>query len=186
MLQGHLRERVCGLRKHRPLPTSLLSCLLQVKFRLHSPAAPRGTVRRSSPPLPAAMSGPGNKRAASDGGSGPPEKKLNREEKTTTTLIEPIRLGGISSTVRGGFCRHPPSCPARASRPPKASSSHSSDPTPQLPLYRPVLGRKPRAPHLASLGRQEVGFQRGYDPRVGKGQGTEVAPWPSEGSRPPR
>lgn len=49
----------------------------------------------------AAMSGPGNKRAAGDGGSGPPEKKLNREEKTTTTLIEPIRLGGISSTVRG-------------------------------------------------------------------------------------
>uniref|UniRef100_A0A8C5UPV2 E3 ubiquitin protein ligase n=1 Tax=Microcebus murinus TaxID=30608 RepID=A0A8C5UPV2_MICMU len=44
------------------------------------------------------MSGPGNKRAAGDGGSGPPEKKLSREEKTTTTLIEPIRLGGISST----------------------------------------------------------------------------------------
>uniref|UniRef100_A0A286Y2X1 E3 ubiquitin protein ligase n=1 Tax=Cavia porcellus TaxID=10141 RepID=A0A286Y2X1_CAVPO len=44
------------------------------------------------------MSGPGSKRAAGDGGSGPPEKKLNREEKTTTTLIEPIRLGGISST----------------------------------------------------------------------------------------
>ncbi|XP_006871973.1 PREDICTED: E3 ubiquitin-protein ligase BRE1B isoform X3 [Chrysochloris asiatica] len=44
------------------------------------------------------MSAPGNKRSAGDGGSGPPEKKLNREEKTTTTLIEPIRLGGISST----------------------------------------------------------------------------------------
>uniref|UniRef100_A0A2K6V1G5 E3 ubiquitin protein ligase n=1 Tax=Saimiri boliviensis boliviensis TaxID=39432 RepID=A0A2K6V1G5_SAIBB len=44
------------------------------------------------------MSGPVNKRAAGDGGSGPPEKKLSREEKTTTTLIEPIRLGGISST----------------------------------------------------------------------------------------
>uniref|UniRef100_Q5RAU7-2 Isoform 2 of E3 ubiquitin-protein ligase BRE1B n=1 Tax=Pongo abelii TaxID=9601 RepID=Q5RAU7-2 len=44
------------------------------------------------------MSGPSNKRAAGDGGSGPPEKKLSREEKTTTTLIEPIRLGGISST----------------------------------------------------------------------------------------
>uniref|UniRef100_A0A8D2JSU0 E3 ubiquitin protein ligase n=1 Tax=Sciurus vulgaris TaxID=55149 RepID=A0A8D2JSU0_SCIVU len=44
------------------------------------------------------MSGPGNKRAAGDGGSGPPEKKMSREEKTTTTLIEPIRLGGISST----------------------------------------------------------------------------------------
>ncbi|XP_067389057.1 E3 ubiquitin-protein ligase BRE1B isoform X3 [Emydura macquarii macquarii] len=44
------------------------------------------------------MSGPGSKRAAGDGGSGPPEKKANREEKTTTTLIEPIRLGGISST----------------------------------------------------------------------------------------
>ncbi|XP_074854286.1 E3 ubiquitin-protein ligase BRE1B [Carettochelys insculpta] len=44
------------------------------------------------------MSGPGSKRAAGDGGSGPPEKKANQEEKTTTTLIEPIRLGGISST----------------------------------------------------------------------------------------
>ncbi|XP_069507737.1 E3 ubiquitin-protein ligase BRE1B isoform X2 [Ambystoma mexicanum] len=44
------------------------------------------------------MSGPGNKRAAGDSGSGPSEKKVNREEKTTTTLIEPIRLGGISST----------------------------------------------------------------------------------------
>uniref|UniRef100_A0A8C6I2U5 E3 ubiquitin protein ligase n=1 Tax=Mus spicilegus TaxID=10103 RepID=A0A8C6I2U5_MUSSI len=44
------------------------------------------------------MSGLSNKRAAGDGGSGPPEKKMNREEKTTTTLIEPIRLGGISST----------------------------------------------------------------------------------------
>uniref|UniRef100_A0A8C8T406 E3 ubiquitin protein ligase n=1 Tax=Peromyscus maniculatus bairdii TaxID=230844 RepID=A0A8C8T406_PERMB len=44
------------------------------------------------------MSGLSNKRAAGDGGSGPPEKKLTREEKTTTTLIEPIRLGGISST----------------------------------------------------------------------------------------
>uniref|UniRef100_A0A8C6RYT3 E3 ubiquitin protein ligase n=1 Tax=Nannospalax galili TaxID=1026970 RepID=A0A8C6RYT3_NANGA len=44
------------------------------------------------------MSGLSNKRAAGDGGSGPPEKKLSREEKTTTTLIEPIRLGGISST----------------------------------------------------------------------------------------
>nr|XP_056718997.1 E3 ubiquitin-protein ligase BRE1B [Euleptes europaea] len=44
------------------------------------------------------MSGPGSKRVAGDGGSGPPEKKASREEKTTTTLIEPIRLGGISST----------------------------------------------------------------------------------------
>ncbi|KAH0626371.1 hypothetical protein JD844_001313 [Phrynosoma platyrhinos] len=44
------------------------------------------------------MSGATSKRAAGDGGSGPPEKKANREEKTTTTLIEPIRLGGISST----------------------------------------------------------------------------------------
>lgn len=50
------------------------------------------------------MSGLSNKRAAGDGGSGPPEKKMNREEKTTTTLIEPIRLGGISSTV-GGLLR---------------------------------------------------------------------------------
>ncbi|XP_064425597.1 E3 ubiquitin-protein ligase BRE1B [Latimeria chalumnae] len=44
------------------------------------------------------MSGAGSKRAAGDSGSGPLEKKANREEKTTTTLIEPIRLGGISST----------------------------------------------------------------------------------------
>ncbi|KAL7977564.1 hypothetical protein Chor_009513 [Crotalus horridus] len=44
------------------------------------------------------MSGAGSKRAAGDGGAGPPEKKSNREEKTTTTLMEPIRLGGISST----------------------------------------------------------------------------------------
>lgn len=51
------------------------------------------------------MSGLSNKRAAGDGGSGPPEKKLNREEKTTTTLIEPIRLGGISSTVGGLLLR---------------------------------------------------------------------------------
>lgn len=55
--------------------------------------------RPCTAPAAAAMSGPGNKRAAGDGGSGPPEK-LSREEKTTTTLIEPIRLGGISSTVR--------------------------------------------------------------------------------------
>lgn len=54
----------------------------------------------SQPPLKSIMSGSGSKRAAGDGGSGPPEKKANREEKTTTTLIEPIRLGGISSTVR--------------------------------------------------------------------------------------
>ncbi|XP_069591349.1 E3 ubiquitin-protein ligase BRE1B isoform X2 [Ranitomeya imitator] len=44
------------------------------------------------------MSAPGNKRASGDGVSGPPEKKPNHEEKTPTTLIEPIRLGGISST----------------------------------------------------------------------------------------
>ncbi|XP_040297060.1 E3 ubiquitin-protein ligase BRE1B isoform X1 [Bufo bufo] len=44
------------------------------------------------------MSGSGSKRASGDGASGPPEKKPNHEEKTPTTLIEPIRLGGISST----------------------------------------------------------------------------------------
>ncbi|XP_018094858.1 E3 ubiquitin-protein ligase BRE1B isoform X2 [Xenopus laevis] len=44
------------------------------------------------------MSGAGNKRASSDNGSGPSEKKSNLEDKTPTTLIEPIRLGGISST----------------------------------------------------------------------------------------
>ncbi|XP_067883057.1 E3 ubiquitin-protein ligase BRE1B-like [Heterodontus francisci] len=44
------------------------------------------------------MSATGSKRTAGDTGSGPPEKKSNTEEKPTTTLIEPIRLGGISST----------------------------------------------------------------------------------------
>ncbi|XP_056409151.1 E3 ubiquitin-protein ligase BRE1B isoform X2 [Hyla sarda] len=44
------------------------------------------------------MSASGSKRASGDGASGPPEKKANHEEKTPTTLIEPIRLGGISST----------------------------------------------------------------------------------------
>ncbi|KAM9593341.1 E3 ubiquitin-protein ligase BRE1B isoform 1-T1 [Morphnus guianensis] len=45
------------------------------------------------------MSGAGAKRGASDGGSGgPPEKKPPREEQPPTTLIEPLRLGGISST----------------------------------------------------------------------------------------
>lgn len=68
------------------------------KYRRLLPDVPWGD---PTPPLAAtAMSGPGNKRVAGDGGSGPPEK-LSREEKTTTTLIEPIRLGGISSTVRG-------------------------------------------------------------------------------------
>ncbi|CAM9120177.1 unnamed protein product [Bubo scandiacus] len=44
------------------------------------------------------MSGAGAKRGASDGGGGPPEKKPPREEQPPTTLIEPLRLGGISST----------------------------------------------------------------------------------------
>ncbi|KAM4603222.1 E3 ubiquitin-protein ligase BRE1B isoform 2-T2 [Discoglossus pictus] len=44
------------------------------------------------------MSGAGSKRVSGDSTSGPSEKKPNHEEKTTTTLIEPIRLGGISST----------------------------------------------------------------------------------------
>ncbi|XP_018092201.1 E3 ubiquitin-protein ligase BRE1B isoform X2 [Xenopus laevis] len=44
------------------------------------------------------MSGAGSKRASSDNGSGPSEKKSNLGDKTPTTLIEPIRLGGISST----------------------------------------------------------------------------------------
>ncbi|XP_074874932.1 E3 ubiquitin-protein ligase BRE1B isoform X3 [Buteo buteo] len=45
------------------------------------------------------MSGAGAKRGAGDGGSGgPPEKKPPREEQPPTTLIEPLRLGGISST----------------------------------------------------------------------------------------
>ncbi|GCB81116.1 hypothetical protein scyTo_0022964, partial [Scyliorhinus torazame] len=44
------------------------------------------------------MSAAGSKRVASDTGSGPPEKKPNTQDKPTTTLIEPIRLGGVSST----------------------------------------------------------------------------------------
>lgn len=46
------------------------------------------------------MSGTGGKRASGgDSPPGPPEKKMKKEEKTTTTLIEPIRIGGVSSTV---------------------------------------------------------------------------------------
>ncbi|KAM4689882.1 LOW QUALITY PROTEIN: E3 ubiquitin-protein ligase BRE1B-like, partial [Rhinophrynus dorsalis] len=44
------------------------------------------------------MSTAGSKRASGESSSGPPEKKPNHEDKTPTTLIEPIRLGGISST----------------------------------------------------------------------------------------
>uniref|UniRef100_A0A3B3S4G9 E3 ubiquitin protein ligase n=1 Tax=Paramormyrops kingsleyae TaxID=1676925 RepID=A0A3B3S4G9_9TELE len=43
----------------------------------------------------------GGKRTAGLGGDSPPgpvEKKGKKEEKTTTTLIEPIRIGGVSST----------------------------------------------------------------------------------------
>ncbi len=48
------------------------------------------------------MSGAGGVKRPTGGDSppGPPEKKLKKEEKTTTTLIEPIRIGGVSSTVR--------------------------------------------------------------------------------------
>lgn len=47
------------------------------------------------------MSGAGGAKRPSGGDSppGPPEKKSKKEEKTTTTLIEPIRIGGVSSTV---------------------------------------------------------------------------------------
>lgn len=47
------------------------------------------------------MSGTGAGKRPSGGDSppGPPEKKTKKEEKTTTTLIEPIRIGGVSSTV---------------------------------------------------------------------------------------
>uniref|UniRef100_A0A8C1D7G2 E3 ubiquitin protein ligase n=1 Tax=Cyprinus carpio carpio TaxID=630221 RepID=A0A8C1D7G2_CYPCA len=46
------------------------------------------------------MSGAGGGKRPTGGDSppGPPEKKLKKEEKTTTTLIEPIRIGGVSST----------------------------------------------------------------------------------------
>lgn len=47
------------------------------------------------------MSGTGGGKRPSGGDSPPgaPEKKMKKEEKTTTTLIEPIRIGGVSSTV---------------------------------------------------------------------------------------
>lgn len=48
------------------------------------------------------MSGAGGGKRPPGGDSppGPPEKKSKKEEKTTTTLIEPIRIAGVSSTVR--------------------------------------------------------------------------------------
>lgn len=54
------------------------------------------------------MSGTGGKRApGGDSPPGPPEKKMKKEEKTTTTLIEPIRIGGVSSTVRSSHRCYP-------------------------------------------------------------------------------
>lgn len=51
------------------------------------------------------MSGAGGKRSSGgDSPPGPPEKKMKKEEKTTTTLIEPIRIGGVSSTVSFHRC----------------------------------------------------------------------------------
>ncbi|XP_064257903.1 E3 ubiquitin-protein ligase BRE1B [Passer domesticus] len=44
------------------------------------------------------MAGVGAKRGPPEGGGGPPEKRPPREEQPPTTLIEPLRLGGISST----------------------------------------------------------------------------------------
>ncbi|XP_072792481.1 E3 ubiquitin-protein ligase BRE1B [Taeniopygia guttata] len=44
------------------------------------------------------MSGVGAKRGPPEPGGGPPEKRPPREEQPPTTLIEPLRLGGISST----------------------------------------------------------------------------------------
>ncbi|XP_028846048.1 E3 ubiquitin-protein ligase BRE1B [Denticeps clupeoides] len=40
----------------------------------------------------------GKRTPGGDSPPGPPEKKVKMEEKTTTTLIEPIRIGGVSST----------------------------------------------------------------------------------------
>ncbi|XP_051968152.1 E3 ubiquitin-protein ligase BRE1B-like [Xyrauchen texanus] len=42
--------------------------------------------------------GGGKRPSGGDSPPGPPEKKVKKEEKTTTTLIEPIRIGGVSST----------------------------------------------------------------------------------------
>uniref|UniRef100_A0A671PUN7 E3 ubiquitin protein ligase n=1 Tax=Sinocyclocheilus anshuiensis TaxID=1608454 RepID=A0A671PUN7_9TELE len=42
--------------------------------------------------------GGGKRPSGGDSPPDPPEKKLKKEEKTTTTLIEPIRIGGVSST----------------------------------------------------------------------------------------
>lgn len=60
------------------------------------------------------MSGTGGKRASGgDSPPGPPEKKMKKEEKTTTTLIEPIRIGGVSSTVSSiALSRYRDSCPS--------------------------------------------------------------------------
>ncbi|XP_068034490.1 E3 ubiquitin-protein ligase BRE1B-like [Anomalospiza imberbis] len=44
------------------------------------------------------MAGVGAKRGPPEAGGGPPEKRPPREEQPPTTLIEPLRLGGISST----------------------------------------------------------------------------------------
>lgn len=62
------------------------------------------------------MSGAGGKRASGgDSPPGPPEKKLKKEEKTTTTLIEPIRIGGVSSTVSSmTFSPDTDSCPSKS------------------------------------------------------------------------
>ncbi|XP_052631068.1 LOW QUALITY PROTEIN: E3 ubiquitin-protein ligase BRE1B [Harpia harpyja] len=51
------------------------------------------------PPQARPCQGRGAKRGASDGGErGPPREETPREEQPPTTLIEPLRLGGISST----------------------------------------------------------------------------------------
>lgn len=47
------------------------------------------------------MSGAGAKRGPPEGGGGAPPEK--RPPPPPTTLIEPLRLGGISSTVSAAF-----------------------------------------------------------------------------------
>lgn len=122
-----MREPSCGVGRRSSGKAQCLPRLISLFCFLQGtevPPPPSLRLQRTPPRFlsTATMSGPGNKRAAGDGGSGPPEK-LSREEKTTTTLIEPIRLGGISSTVRG-CC----SSPSMGQTPVSASRTNGPEP----------------------------------------------------------
>ncbi|XP_067170971.1 E3 ubiquitin-protein ligase BRE1B-like [Apteryx mantelli] len=64
-------------------------------------SAPLRAPRRPSPSRGRHVGGGGQAGGGGGGGGGrrrPPEKKAPRDEQPPTTLIEPLRLGGISST----------------------------------------------------------------------------------------